>query len=506
MRNKVLLLLMMIILQSSPLFSSDNILSLYTNNSIKDTIPVFGKPENIIQAYFFVDQNSCFTCNETIKNISNFLTKKYNSKIVMFLNASESYDTLQFRIRNNWEYSIVLDFMGAYKKLYNIEQFPIMYLTDNKGVIEYIGIPGSNKYFDIDTISIYAKNIFNSRDDRFSIKGLMLLNKKVIRNQSNKNIKILDPFAAHKNSYSKNIIISSIDNNKLYLIDSNSILINELQLDKFSINRHTLVQGNLKNDDVYIYTISPECSGTIYRIDLINMTCDSILRCNHLQEENTLPYFSVKKLNDSMFLINQMPYSYNKITCQEPTIRMYKTGSGYLSKSIGKLDSTYVKYYLVNYFGTEFCLDIHNNIYEYQNFTDSIFYYDLINNTKESYPISFDSTFYKYDWKSEFDKINNDTDIEIVKTLRYKVSSLKYNNAMIYDNINDDVYIFYGHNVQDSDIQKVFMNKFNRFGIKPSQPDIQIPYDCIIIGIKNKIIKVLRTIDGNSYLVDYILE
>lgn len=496
----------MIFIESSSIFSTENVMNLYSDNKIKDTIPIFGKTDNKIHAYFFVDQNSCFTCNETIKNISNYLSKKYNSKNVLFLNASESFDTLQFRKRNNWEYSLVLDFMGAYKKLYNIKQFPFMYLTNNDGTIEYMGIPGSGNYFDLDTISVIANKIINLQEDEFIINGLKLLNKQVIRNQTYNTIEIHEPFSAHQYSDSKNIVISSIDNNKLYLVDSNSILINELQLDKFGINRHTLVQGNLKNDDVYVYTISPECSGTIHKIDLINNTCDSILKCNHLQDENTLPYFSVKKLNDSIFLINQMPYSYNKVTCQEPTIRMYKTGSDYFSKSIGKLDSTYVKYYLINYFGTEFCLDIHNNIYEYQNFTDSIFYYDLINNKKESYPISFDSTFYKYDWKSEFDKINNDTDIEIVKTLRYKVSSLKYNNAMIYDTINDDVYIFYGHNIQDSDIQKIFMNKFDRFGIKPSQPDIQIPNDCIIIGIKNRMIKVLRNIDGNSYLVDYILE
>ena len=501
---KKILYLLLTIIPFSFLYSFENNLKMSTNVQIKDKIPLIKSTDSKIHLYFFIDEISCFTCIESMKNVSKFLTKEFNTNIVVFINANEDFDTLRFRNNTNWKYPIILDYIGAYKNHYGVKQLPLMYIADKDGVVEYIGIPGSAKYFDADSIYNKAKFIQNKNNDDFSINGLKFLKKENIFDKNKMKIKLKEPFSGYTNPNNNGFVVSCINNNIIYVIDSNNILIREYQLDSFNIDRHALVHGNVSNNDIYIYTISSEGGGTIYKINLFKNNCDSIIKCDYNLQENTLPWFSVRLLNDSVFLINQSLYNYKKSNGFEPSIRVYSVGNKkYHYDKIGRLDPHFSKYYLANYFGSDFCFDNYNNIYEFQYFSDSIHYYDLKENQVNSYSIKFDSIYYNYNWKTLFEGIDENTDLEIRKTFRFKISNLKYGNALIYDKTKDEILIFYGNRDPKTEKQILHFNRFNKNNLNHNYPDIKIPDDCLIMGVNDGIITFLRTIDGLSYIVDY---
>lgn len=500
----LLKLLILLIVSTSFMYSNDNNLSLNTSKKLHDTISILKIKPSKVFAYFFIDKVSCETCLESMKNISRFLEKEFDAEIITFINADADFDTVRFRKNIDWKYPFILDYIGAYKSHFGILNFPVMFLADYNGCLEYIGIPGSAKYFDANLIHEKALEIQNRFNLVPEISGLEFLDKKNILNNDKKQIKISEPFSGYILPDNNGFILSSLNNNNVFVVDSNCILTNEYQLDNFNIERHSLVHGNNDINNIFVYSVDLEPNGPIYKINIKDGTCESVLTCNTDLKDNTSNWFSVRKLSDSVFLINQALFSPKKSNGLEPSIKSYTIGQNKLKvNKIGRFNSNYLQFFLQNYFGSDICLDKNNNIYEYQNFSDSIYYHDLNKNITVSYPINFDTNYYFINWKSAFKNIDETTDLEIRKSLRYKISNLKYGDAIKYDKIKDEILIFYGHKDQNTDKQILHLKRFNKDCLDCKNTDIKIPSDCIVLGVNNGIITFLRTLNDLSYIFNY---
>ncbi len=473
-----------------------------TDYKIGEQLPRYDKKYYDLKVLIFVDELSCITCIESMKNVSEYIMKNSNAQIVLFFIASSDNYLDKYINKIDWKYDAVHDFAGAYKNLFKIKEVPFMFITNNSGVIYYMGIPGSAKYFDIDSIQNAVELIKHKKNELFSAIGLKEIDKKPVNNSKAKQILINQPFSAHENLISKNIVVSSLEGNALYLLDSNANLLADVGLDKFGLDRHTMVHGNLKNEEAYIYTVSQNGINTIHEVDIKEKKIIFSLKCEPRLDENTLPFFNVHKYNDNTFFINQKTYNYSGRSEAEPTIRSYSSNSSN-SLSFGTLANTYNDYYLSNYVGSDFCFDNNSNIYEIQNFSDSLNIYNINSNNKKSIKINFDTTKFRHKWRDCFKGVSDETDIELIKNLRYKISSRSYNHAIFYDNAKDNIYIVY-HNRNENNDLDLFIHKMSvNVNAKKYEIDIIIPPDSIIISINNGVLKLLQTIENKSYVIDY---
>ena len=475
----------------------------YTDLKLGDTIRVYEEGNYQYRVFAFISDNNCFTCMKSLVNVCNYLNND-TCKIVSIV--STKYDNFleKFKKDYQWNYDLIIDKIGAYRHLYKINQDPVYIITNNNGVINYIGVPGSAKLFNFDTIKNITKNLkSNSKiNDIFSnyldIKELTSSHEIFEKNN-------FSPYSGYFNKNANLYLISSLTDNVLYKFSETGDLVDKIDFSNF-INRHTLVKGANNQIKPHIFSIENMMNGSIFEIDFNNKKIDTVLTCNwDTLKSYALPWVRSLMINDTTFIINQYSYSQSKIA-EIPSMKVYfKNGS---TSNIGKFDSKYIQYYLPSYTYSFLCLGNNSNIYEIQNLSDTIHLYNLSGKVIKNIYCDFDTTTYKRLSKEKLSSLNKSTPIEQIMDLQYHQSSISDESGILYDLVKSNIYVIYqtkvrtvgGEIVVNKYLHSPFVNKNHKIH------DLKLPNNSIPVDISDDIITLLNIINDKYYFCKFDLK
>jgi hypothetical protein len=499
MKNLVVLL---IILTNLNIFCDENIFY-HTNLAVGDTIKVLDNEYKKFRVYSFVNEQNCFTCMQSLTNVCNELHRlEKSSQILTFISTKSNTFLNNFKEEYKWKYEITMDPIEAYKNLYHVKLFPLFLLTDNNGVIFYIGLPGSVNNFEFKDIFLALKKIQEEQKEDLSVKNLEFQKKIYLLDSNGGKISDLKPFWCQKNEISDNYIIPDIINNKIFMFDSNGKSLGSILLKPYGIQYFLLSQGNVQNEEIYLINCDLMKKKYIYKADIRKQKLDTLIYCDESKMivDNYYPHLPILKLDDSTFFIGQIKYDFKKIQ-NEPLYKSYTINSD-RHLQIGIIDSLFARSNFHNFFSTSITVDNNNNIYTIQNFKEKIDVYNFEGKKLKEIKCHFDTTYYYNNWHEDFNNFNRTTPFYKVTNLRFKLTSPDENNALIYDRKKNKIYVTY-HKILDDNNLEYFIHSPQDSEEGKNSTDIALPVNCFPVQIDNGILSVLRKIDGFYCIVQY---
>lgn len=146
--------------------------SYYTKVRVGDTVTLRGEDEGKASAiYVFTDQRACYTCMLTLKSFCTAMAKRQVS-VVFFVKGLSPSSTERFRKEQEVEATIVGDDMGAYFRLFRIEKPTVLMLVNGKGVVDYIGIPGTADFDPGRVVEMVGSSNGGVRGERYVVDGV----------------------------------------------------------------------------------------------------------------------------------------------------------------------------------------------------------------------------------------------------------------------------------------------------------------------------------------------
>jgi len=146
--------------------------SYYTKVRVGDTVTLRGEDEGKPSAiYVFTDQRACYTCMLTLKSFCEVMAKR-QVPVVFFVKGLSPSSTERFRQEQDVEATIVGDDMGAYFRLFRTEKPTVLMLVNGKGVVDYIGIPGTADFDPGKIVEMIESSSSSNRRERYIVEGI----------------------------------------------------------------------------------------------------------------------------------------------------------------------------------------------------------------------------------------------------------------------------------------------------------------------------------------------
>ena len=503
-KSKILFIVFLFIIPFFKLAAESGI-EIHTDLKTGDTIPCYSDTYASFRIYAFIGDQNCFVCMQSLVNVCDYLFKHGKTvEIILFSESKSKNSIANFKENFKWKYPAVDDPVGAYKQLYKVKQFPLFILTNSKGVVYYLGVPGTNGLFEWDDIKAALKKMKEAQKDDLSIKHLQFIKKTDLLDSNGGKISDMDVTQCYINEKSHNLVTFNSRNNTLAEFNINGKKLHELtlQLPDHFLQYWSLICNNKGNDNVY-------CQGTdiinkltfIVKVNFKANILEQIFVCNDSDAVNKNYYNNYEGfycLGKDVFIATQTKYDYT-IDNKEPLLRIYSFKGEEYNK-LGYFDPIYFKTNYFHFCYTVVATDNDNNIFALQNLTNKLFLYNKNGEKLTEIKCRFDSTYYFYDYPNEFKKYDTCTDSEPLKQLSFILTSF---NKLLFDNVNNKIYVVYLKVNAENYKLKYFIHSPQDAVEGKNSTDIALPVNCFPVQIDNGILSVLRKIDGFYCIVQY---
>ncbi len=445
MRNLIVLYLLVNIFTFNLTFSRqiDNNFDYYSDAELNKQFPVYDNVDYSIRFYAFVDEVSCFTCIQSLKNLISYLNDEAkNTEIIIFLHSENFKLSKKVFVKENFKVKIINDKIEAYKNLYKVKNNPVCYLLDNSGKVRFIGVPGSASFFNINDFRNTISKLLKQKNKQH-INDYTITKKIILKVNSNEIGNILQAFW---DTDTEKFLLWDFKGKNSYQFDSTGKLINKKD---FSNYKNPIFTFASKYKKEYVFSdFDFDYNLHFYRYNIISDSINKLYSIN--AKDNKYPLYTYLLVNDT-FLVSA--YWLDKSMLNKNS-NSFSINNIITNKSIdaGIFDNYYYKYYLFNFYHSDFCLNNENQIAFIQNFSDSLRFYDLEGHFINSKFINYDSSFYYYNWKIVFSKLNSKTKIYKLKALADSVTNLCDAQCLLFDKITNKFFIIY---------QKYFVNNSN---------------------------------------------
>jgi hypothetical protein len=463
-------------------------LSFYTDLKLGNNINTVGNENFDCRLYFFVDESTCFTCMGSLNAITSNCAKIAHTQSILFVKSSGQDRIDGLKDKYKLEMPIIHDIASAYQNFYKVKNYPLMILTDKKGKIYYLGVPGHASLFNIELLLSEVKKIkdLNSKANNNSVIEIVSMVNLSTTDNLLGDLYFIKYFDSTKSyiafNHSKGIVLKldSIGT----IIDSCSL--NSLAGD-FPIGMAYMSLGNIREDFIPFVQISQNAKIDLFYINLLTRTKFHI--CELKDVDWAIPYFNSLAINDSLVLVSLKPRE-QFINASEnifPSIAFINPKKRDI-KYYGHYDSNIQRLKISNYYSQPLQVDKNNLIYEMQSPSDTI--HRLLANGDELEPIkcSFDENSFNKNWKSLFDTLELTSNLESKKSISQFITSLHSLYGVLIDETTEDIYVCYDKKEKNSSgniMRSYYLSIINR---SKYNKDIPIPNYGVPFYIGNGIV------------------
>lgn len=357
--NRKYFLLMLLFIIISLTSKADYDLHYFTDYKIGDKITTNENDKALLNYVIFINPHDCFTCLESINNLFENVSKHIeNFKFTVFIPYSNSVDATEIKKSNDWPFEVISDPFGVYKEFFKVKITPIYFIYDQNGKILFIDKCGGI-YTDIEKITQKINEINFEYQDRQKNLTKSLIKEIDIKKDGSTYPTTYRTHIDFDNKsgtfYSLNRTSKTID-----FVDTQGIVFKIIDLKK--IKGLNLVQSislqRIVGDSIFFYTdINFEAVPVSY---LININSNTLLKTINYQN----PYNKGK--NDKFRILHNvfLDYTHKKIyISSQPISNDYKGQfkpilvfdiEGKFLKSIGIVDSIFIKHKLFDIFNIDF--------------------------------------------------------------------------------------------------------------------------------------------------------
>jgi hypothetical protein len=475
----------------------------YSNIKEGDKIRVYGIERYDARFYAFADENSCFTCIKSLKNIVaglKFLNQK--TQFILFYSTDSYFQLEKIKDELGSSFLIVHDIASAYKELYKVKNYPFIILSDYYGNVVYTGVPGSSSLFSSDELLDKIKKI--PVNPKINNNFLEEITDSIIRNDRD----TLCDFGLGMVSYINNcgvFLMNNHEQKKIIVVDTNGLIIKRINLKNRIKNLNTpIISSNLiRYDSIPFVNLTYDTKVILYMLNLNN---DSISYSYNLNDvENFYPWYVITCFNGSLIMVGSCYKGFFKESENRNSSLLLDLKTNRI-KPFGKFAQINYDYNLFRFYHSGYCVDKDFNIYEAQSLSDTIFVYDSNLKPINNIYCNFDSTYWWFDWKKYFKNINADSPVQESMKLADSITKIAETNGLLYDFASEKIYVIYQKYLQNSTGSKYvqyYLNSPKDRNANPKTKDILLPKGCKPFYIYNSILYCIEEINGVMHFKKY---
>lgn len=485
-------------------------LAFYTGNEVGDTVVTYGDDNRYTARFYaFVDESSCFTCMQTLSNIAGKLAERQDIQIVLFMRTRNESSIERFRREYDWQLPVVHDVATAYRRLYNIVQYPVCLLTDVGGVIRYIDIPGKST-FSIEALDEALEQIAGEqkRGDgslrRISSHPLRYRDGEVPGGWSGRS----GMYIASRDDF----LFWNADLNEFYVLDRRGRVVKHVDMSRFEMYNITLpvpVKGRIGPERIPFVSVNHHIPPpvTVYEVDLESERLRQLFD-SPLPDSAHYPCEKVLQLNDTTFLLGHR-YSNSAAVALYPDLFTSRimNSSGRVIGTRGRYEDYVRTLPVQKFFAQAFCLDEAGNIFEHSTLGDTIRLYDRSGTLLRSIACSYDSTYWNYGWRGSFARLWDGAPVEEYKKLADSLTLVAGIDGLLYDTEKRQIYVVYRRKLVSPAglaADRYYLHHPEQEGfVKSGQRDLALPGDAKPVHISSGILYCMETVDGVMSLTTY---
>lgn len=491
---------------------ADDDMKFYTHLAIGDTITTYGEDgKYIARFYALVDEGACTTCMQSLANISQHLLARGDVQVVLFYRVSNPAATENFRKNYDWQGEIVADLAGAYKHLYGVDHYPLCMLTDNKGVIHFLDVPGKAS-FNLSLLQNALAAIFSIPKEMPATELVRIYAHPVVVNGK--------PLADNwmlkwgttlikKNKF----VLWNYDEKKTYMANRNGTVESVLDImpmaATYRMTSSLPIGGFGGNREIFFLNTNyhTPITLTLYSVEPGSEKMHSSLNL----DDDTIRYPSsdALQINDTTFLIGSYPKYWATValdtsmpTCQIVTL------SGRVLADLGRYEKYAGQYPVRSYYWQAFCLGNTGNIYELSALSDTIRVYTQTGTRLQSIPCDYDSTCWNYRWREYLSPLYEGAPVEEFKKVEDSLTLVQSGgDGLLFDNVRQSVYVvYYRRTTLTSGTRKFYYFIHHpQVGGKAVRRDLSLPEEVRPLYIEDGIVYCIEGIDGILNLTAYQL-
>jgi len=473
----------------------------YTNLKENDTIVVYGYRQHDVHSYFFIDEISCFTCVQSVKNVLALIKKNTKYNVVFFIRASskQSYENI-VKLYNIDKEMAVHDIVGAYQKLYGIKQFPVMMMTNRDGIIQYIGIPGKTS-FDSEKI-----NVVLQKSTIPSLKSSIQpsIKQKIVVSSNNYPLKKDHIVTCTYSIKDDKLYLWKFNSHNLYVIQMNGKVEQSFSMDDdysslFSgTNVPVLGNGNIHGKNIPFSILNMSGHSTLMSFNTETKKFSEITVLH--QDDYTYPFFPITVINDSIYVsaLRYKEKGFPQTWNVTPSFRVIENG---IAKKYGTLDEIVIQYPISRFYHQATATDTAGNIIELENFSEKVRIYNTRGELLYSIKCSFSPKYWNYKWKDYFSQLNVDSPVQSFMNLQDSVTKIAESDGILVDQSTGKLAVVYQKNAINSSNNR-YVRYFVHFPASTLN-DIALPNDAKPFRYHKGIIYCIESENEDLYITSY---
>jgi len=416
----------------------------HTDKKVGDTIITYGSDDGYeARLYIFMDEISCEIGFLSIEGILKTATKELNTQAIAFIKARNQAFIDKAKSEYDIRFPVVHDIATAYQRLYGVKQFPLAILTDAGGKIYHIGVPGKT-YFGIQEMKEAVAEIKKASLKKSELVGLKEIGALKIELQDGTPLSSLTLRMAEYFPNDNSYLLWNHKEKEALSINGAGKVFKTVDFNRFR-NTYTIVL--LNNGSVNRKTIPVTDYGfdNKYSFYLANIDADTLFKIDELAETDVnRPYYKNIQVNDSIFAIGlgYLVTDNKELQKKRKSFRLYNVKSKTF-KDAGRYDEIINTYPLSHHSRPTFCIDEASNIYEMQNFSDTIRVYNYDGQPIRTITCKFDSTHYNYKWKEYFAPLHEDSPQGEFMQFSDSLTQLAESQGLLYDGVKKTLHVVY---------------------------------------------------------------
>lgn len=477
----------------------------FTGLAIGDTINI-PIPDAHSQGYFllFADIYSCSVCMIAANELYRSLPQGDSMKFVLFIGGATDADMKDLRERYGREQTIIADPIGAYRKYYQVHQYPFYILTSASGRILLMDKAGGGNVSTEElqqAMSAIKTSSIPQHSRTIKLKRKISIEHDDAQLFTRFRISLFSPKTG-------SLIVVAHTANLLYIIDSVGNIKKKIDVNGLSKPRSlaTFMPTWIKEDsvlllvdtriDVYraMYTVNIN-TGETREIPFQSQFLDSnllgIAHALHYMPHKDKILMSLTRMND------------HKLAESDYSFLLYDVATG-KSSFCGTPDRPFIDFNLSLYHGTRFQTDTNSLIYEKQGISRTVNVYTPDGKRIRSFQCNVDTTCWR-DLRE--DCIEPQTGTLVEKHRQYaKKSNIEY---LFIDSTQDKLsVVYYTMDYPDStDFTRYTMNFFihrtDTTGNRLLTNDIRLPNNTIPFYADDTSVGATEFIDNRLFIVWY---
>lgn len=151
-------------------------LDYYTTTPIHSKISIPSTLRRTGGLVIHVDSRSCVSCLLNVRTVCEY-AKRLGLPVTVYVNANSLMEFEELESSFNGAL-IVDDELRAYAKLHGVEHYPVIFVVNANGVVQYVGVPGGTRTFNVDSCSAAIQSIAainNSNEPALNVRTILTI-------------------------------------------------------------------------------------------------------------------------------------------------------------------------------------------------------------------------------------------------------------------------------------------------------------------------------------------